>query len=86
MVENTVVIHNDDGLHARPATKIIEIVNNHKSNAFLCYNNKKINLRSIVSIMSLSIEKGTEIKFITEGDDEQELLDKLVELVNSKFE
>jgi phosphocarrier protein len=85
MVENTIVIKNEEGLHARPAAKIVELVNKYKSNAWLCYKDKKVNLKSILSVMTVSIEKGNEVKFAAEGEDEEILLEQIIKLINSDF-
>jgi phosphocarrier protein len=57
-----------------------------KSNIFLEKENDKINAKSIMGIITLGATYGTELKIIAEGEDEQEAVDTLVKLFESKFE
>lgn len=70
MVEATFVITSDSGLHARPATKLVQSVTNVQSDVTLEYRGRSVNLKSIMGVMSLGIPKGAEIKIITAGRDE----------------
>lgn len=74
MVEATYVITSESGLHARPATKLVQSVANVASDVDLQFNGKTVNLKSIMGVMSLGIPKNAEVKIIANGSDEKEAL------------
>ncbi|WP_181350711.1 phosphocarrier protein HPr [Thalassobacillus sp. CUG 92003] len=78
MAEQTMTITAADGLHARPATSLVQVAGQYKSDINLEYNGKAVNLKSIMGVMSLGIPNGADIKITAEGDDEQEALDAVV--------
>jgi phosphocarrier protein HPr len=82
MVEKQFKVINDTGIHARPATMIVQLASRFNSDISLEYRDKKVNLKSIMGVMSLGIGQGALIKIIVEGNDEAETLrtieDKLV--------
>jgi phosphocarrier protein len=86
MVEKIVTIQNRAGIHARPSAVIVQKCKDFKSNIFLEKDNDRINAKSIMGIMTLGATYGTDIKILAEGEDEQEAVDILVKLFESKFE
>jgi phosphocarrier protein len=86
MVEQTVIIKNRAGIHARPSAVIVQKCKDFKATIYLEKDNDRINAKSIMGIMTLGATYGTEIKIIAEGEDEQEAVDALVKLFESKFE
>ncbi|MDR2402692.1 MAG: HPr family phosphocarrier protein [Spirochaetaceae bacterium] len=86
MVEQTVKILNRAGIHARPAALIVQTTKDFKSVIHLEKDNDQINAKSIMGIITLMASYGTEIRIIAEGEDEQDAVDTLVRLFNSKFE
>jgi phosphocarrier protein len=86
MVEKIVTIQNRAGIHARPSALIVQKCKDFKCNVYLEKDNDRINAKSIMGIITLGATYGTEIKIIAEGEDEQESLDILVKLFDSKFE
>ncbi|MDR1949780.1 MAG: HPr family phosphocarrier protein [Spirochaetaceae bacterium] len=86
MVEQIVTIQNRAGIHARPSALIVQTTKNFKSLIQLEKDNDRINAKSIMGIITLMASYGSEIKIIAEGEDEQEAVDALVRLFNSKFE
>lgn len=86
MVEKTITIQNRAGIHARPSAVIVQKCMDFKSSVYLEKNDDRINAKSIMGIMTLGATYGTEIKIIAEGADEQEAVDALVKLFESKFE
>jgi phosphocarrier protein len=86
MVEKIITIQNRAGIHARPSAVIVQKCKDFKSNIYLEKDNDRINAKSIMGIMTLGATYGTEIKIIAEGEDEQEAVDVLVKLFESKFE
>ncbi len=83
-VEKTVTITDETGVHARPATVLVNKAGSFASDMNLEYNGKSINLKSIMGVMSLGIPKGAEIKIVADGSDEQEALDSVVEVIKSE--
>ncbi|WP_345244425.1 phosphocarrier protein HPr [Pontibacillus salipaludis] len=79
MVEQTMTITSDDGVHARPATVLVQTAGQYKADVNLEYNGKSVNLKSIMGIMSLGIPSGAEVKITAEGTDEEEALNGVVD-------
>lgn len=85
MVSKDLVIMNKTGLHARPASKFVQIANDYKCEIYIEKENTKINAKSIMGVMTLGASKGTKITIIAEGIDEKEAIKVLSELIQSKF-
>ncbi len=85
MCVKDVVIQNQVGLHARPATFFIQKANEFKSSIWVEKDERKVNAKSLLGVLSLGIIGGTTIKIIVDGSDEQEAMEGLVALVESGF-
>ncbi len=85
MCVKDVVIQNQVGLHARPATFFIQKANEYKSSIWVEKEERKVNAKSLLGVLSLGIVGGTTIKIIADGSDEKDALDGLVSLVESGF-
>ncbi len=85
MKTREVVITNANGLHARPATFFIQKANCYKCNIFVEKDDRKVNAKSLLGVLSLGIAKGMTIKLIADGQDEDTALNGLVALINSGF-
>jgi phosphocarrier protein len=85
MFVNDVLVQNKVGLHARPATFFIQKANEFKSSIWIEKEERRVNAKSLLGILSLGIVGGTEIKIIADGSDEQAAVNSLVDLVNSGF-
>ncbi|MBR4762374.1 MAG: HPr family phosphocarrier protein [Clostridia bacterium] len=85
MCVKDVVIHNQVGLHARPATFFIQKANEYKSSIWVEKDERKVNAKSLLGVLSLGIVGGTTIKIIADGIDAEQALAVLVELVESGF-
>jgi len=85
MFSKEVVVHNQVGLHARPATFFIQRANEFKSTVWVEKDERKVNAKSLLGVLSLGITRGTTINIIADGSDEQEAVAVLVELVDSNF-
>ena len=83
MKETTV--NNQVGLHARPATFFIQKANEFKSSIWVEKEERKVNAKSLLGVLSLGIVKGTPIKLSAEGADEEAAIKALVELIDSEF-
>ncbi len=85
MKKKTLIISNKLGLHARAASKLIDITCKHNSNIEIVYKDKRVNAKSILGLMTLAAPQWTELEIITDGDDEQELISSVEELIVNKF-
>ena len=85
MVSREVTIKNNVGLHARPATFFIQKANEFKSSVWVEKDERKVNAKSLLGVLSLGITKGTSIAIIADGADEQEAVTTLVNLIASNF-
>ena len=86
MVSREVKITNSIGLHARPATFFIQRANSFKCSIWVEKDDRKVNAKSLLGVLSLGIAKGMPIMISADGVDENDALDSLCELVNSGFE
>ena len=85
MITREVVINNQVGLHARPATFFIQKANEFKSNIWVEKEERRVNAKSLLGVLSLGIVKGTAITIIADGSDEEEAIATLAELIDSDF-
>ena len=85
MVSKEITVQNQVCLHARPATFFIQKANEFKSLITIAKEERKVNAKSLLGVLSLGITKGTTITVSAEGTDEQEALDALEALVMSNF-
>ncbi len=83
MVEKSIVVKNETGLHARPAAALVQFVKGIESEVELVKEGKVANAKSIFSVMSLGIAKDTEILVRVTGDNEEEDVDKVVEFIEN---
>ena len=75
-------ITDEDGIHARPATALVNTANKFKdTESFAEANGKKVTLKSILGVLSLGLEKGDSLTLITEGGNEGEALAALEEVM-----
>ena len=84
-VKKNVLVQNQVGLHARPATFFIQKANEFKSSIWVEKDERRVNAKSLLGVLSLGIVGGTSIDIIADGSDEQEAVDSLVALVESGF-
>ena len=86
MVEKTVKIENRAGIHARPAMILVKTTLNFKSSIYLEKEGTRVNGKSIIGILTLGAAYGTDLTIIAEGEDEEEAIMMLANIINSKFE
>ena len=80
-------VQNKMGIHARPAAMIVRISNKYPSTElWVEKDGEEVNGKSIMSLMMLAAGKGSEVKFIAQGDDAQIMLDEIEALFNRKFD
>lgn len=85
MYEQTVRVINRAGVHARPAALIVQATKDFKCEIYLEKDGDRINGKSIMGVITLGAAYGTELKIIAEGEGEQEAVETLVRLFESKF-
>ena len=85
MVTQEVTINNEVGLHARPATFFIQKANEFKSGIWVEKDERRVNAKNLLGVLSLGITKGTTITLLADGSDEKEAVAALSELVSGNF-
>ncbi len=85
MYVKEVTVENQIGLYARPATYFIQKANSFKSTIWVEREERRVNAKSLLGILSLGISGGTKIKIIADGVDEQEAVDQLVKMIEDGF-
>jgi len=86
MCVKDVVIQNQVGLHARPATFFIQKANEFKSSIWVERNERRVNAKSLLGVLSLGITKDMTVTLIADGSDEEDAINGLVDLINGGLE
>jgi phosphocarrier protein HPr len=86
MIETTVTIVNRAGVHTRPAAALVKTAAKFRSEFTICKDGMEINGKSIIGVMTLAAEQGSELKLRFEGDDEEQANDAVVSLFNRGFD
>ena len=86
MYSQEAVVNNQVGLHARPATFFIQKANEFKSSIWVEKEDRKVNAKSLLGVLSLGIAQGMTITLLADGSDEDEAIAGLAELVNTGFQ
>ena len=85
MISRSVTVQNSHGLHARPATFFIQKANSYSSSVWVEKDERKVNAKSLLGVLSLGIAKGMSVTLIADGPDEDAAISGLVELIESGF-
>jgi phosphocarrier protein len=83
--ERTVTIVNENGLHARPAAEVVKIAAKFKSDITMVRDDLEVNAKSIMGVMMLAAECGSQLIVRANGDDAQEAVDAIAALIANKF-
>ena len=86
MIEREVTIRNRAGLHTRPAASVVKLAAKFKSEFFIIKDGFEINGKSIIGVMTLAAEQGSELILRFEGDDEQQAAESMVGLFDRGFD
>ncbi|MBC8535176.1 HPr family phosphocarrier protein [Feifania hominis] len=86
MFSREATVQNQVGLHARPATFFIQKANEFKSSVWVEKDERRVNAKSLLGVLSLGVTKDTRITIIADGPDEETAVNALVELINSNFD
>ncbi|MCK9529550.1 MAG: HPr family phosphocarrier protein [Gammaproteobacteria bacterium] len=85
MLSKEITIINKLGLHARAAAKFVGLASRFKSDIHLARNGRRVNGKSIMGVMMLAAARGTTVLLDVEGEDEQQALEQLEELIQQRF-
>ncbi|MCL2366731.1 MAG: HPr family phosphocarrier protein [Oscillospiraceae bacterium] len=86
MYEKKATIMKQVGLHARPATFLIQKANEFKSSIWIEKEERRVNAKSLLGVLSLGVAQGETVNIIADGQDEVVAVDTLCDLINSDFE
>jgi len=84
-VEKEITIINKYGLHARPAMQVVQLAQKYASNIEVAKDALKVDAKSIMSVMRLAATKGTKLKISADGEDAQQAIDALTQLIADGF-
>ena len=83
MIKREMTITNNIGLHARPATFFIQKANSFKSSIWIEKDDRKVNAKSLLGVLSLGIAKGMVVTLVADGQDEKDAVEGLINLVQT---
>lgn len=86
MITTEITIINKLGLHARAASKLVNLTSQYSSSVMLDNKGNRVNAKSIMGVMMLAASKGSEMILEVDGDDEQECSQALIDLINNRFD
>ena len=84
MEKNEFHIIAETGIHARPATMLVQTAGRYSSDITLEYNGKSVNLKSIMGVMSLGVGQGADVTITAEGDDAAEAIEGITATMKSE--
>lgn len=85
MESRKVIVRNEVGLHARPASLFVQTANKYLSRIYIELDGKRVNGKSIMGVMSLGVFQGEEITIIAQGEDETEAIEDLTDLIENRI-
>ena len=85
MISKEYVVANPSGLHARPASRLVQTAQKFKSSIILESNGKTINVKSMVKLLSGGISRGSAVKITCDGEDEEESMAAVADLFDNNF-
>ena len=86
MIKDTIIIENETGLHARPATEISKEAMKYQSDIKFVVNGKTLNAKSPLMIMAAGIKSKSEMEIICDGEDEKEALKGLMTVIKNQID
>ena len=84
MEKRDFTITSETGIHARPATILVQAASKYNSDVTLSYEGKSVNLKSIMGVMSLGVGQNASVTITAKGDDEKEALDAVAETMKKE--
>jgi phosphocarrier protein len=86
IIEKNVILKNSKGLHARPASKIVLLAKEFKSEIIITKDNDSINAKSIMGVLMLAAPSGTKLKLRADGEDADKAIISLTKLIETEME
>ncbi len=86
MLSQEIEIINKLGLHARAASKLVNLASQFGSDVYLDNKGNRVNAKSIMGVMMLAASQGTQLSLEVDGADEQACADAIIELINNRFD
>jgi phosphocarrier protein HPr len=83
MIEKNITIVNNTGIHARPASQLVKLINTFKSDVKIVNENKTANAKSIINIMSMGLIQGSEITVRIDGEDEKAAMEGIENFISN---
>ena len=84
MEKREATVNSSTGLHARPGSDLVELAMSFKSDIILEIEDKKVNSKEVLEVLTAGIGHGAKVTIIAEGEDEVEAADKIAELINTQ--
>jgi phosphotransferase system HPr (HPr) family protein len=85
VIESEVQVSNRLGLHARAAARFVHLANRFSSRITVVKDGTRVDGKSILGLLTLAAARGTKLRLSADGDDEKEAVEKLADLVRSRF-
>lgn len=85
MITQTITIRNKLGLHARPSAMLVTAASKFQAEVYFTKNGLRVNGKSILGVMMLAAEMGAELLVEVDGPDEQQALQEIIQVIESKF-
>ena len=82
MIETPVIVGHEDGIEGRPIALLVQEASQYASKVYIQVDNKKINAKSIMGMMSLALQEGDEVTVVAEGEDEEKAAEGIVSLIH----
>lgn len=86
MIKKVLKITNQTGLHARPAAMLVKTTGKFKSDIYISKDGYEVNGKSIMGVLTLAAESGSTLEVRIEGEDEQEAMEAIENLIKNKFD
>ncbi|MDR2772654.1 MAG: HPr family phosphocarrier protein [Elusimicrobiota bacterium] len=86
MIEKKLIVKSKQGLHARPGALLVQMLSKYKSEVKIFKDDMEIDAKSVMSILILAADCGSDLKFVINGEDEEEVSKELEKFFNSNFE
>ncbi|MBQ2889596.1 MAG: HPr family phosphocarrier protein [Clostridia bacterium] len=85
MISKEIIVQNQVGLHARPATFFIQKANEFSSGIWISKDERRVNAKSLLGVLSLGVTRGMRVTLIADGADEEAAVSELANLVAANF-
>ena len=84
MIQKSIQIKLETGLEARPVAMLVQVASKFESTVYINSENRKVNAKSIMGMMSMGLESGAEVTVIAEGSDEEAAVAEIENFLSAK--